>query len=86
MTEPAFSNAGCMRPRIHHHQWTAGDAALWDTRRLMHRGTPLDMTEPRVMWHTRIAGGPASELADNHRDSQQRSGTDVMGEDILIVG
>ena len=44
------------------------------------------MTEPRVMWHTRIAGDPASELADNHHDSQQRSGTDVMGEDTLIVG
>ena len=76
----------CQRPRIHHHQWTAGEAALWDNRRLMHRGTPFDMTEPRVMWHTRIAGDPASELADNHRDSQQRSGTDVMGEDTLIVG
>ena len=76
----------CQPPRIHHHQWTAGDAVLWDNRRLMHRGTPFDMTEPRVMWHTRIAGVHASELADNHHDSQQRSGTDVMGEDTLIVG
>ena len=76
----------CQPPRIHHHQWSAGDAALWDNRRLMHRGTPFDMTEPRVMWHTRIAGDPASELADNHLRSQQRSGADVMGEDTLIVG
>ena len=76
----------CQRPRIHHHQWSAGEAALWDNRRLMHRGTPFDMTEPRVMWHTRIAGDPDTEMADNHRDSQQRSGTDVMGEDTLIVG
>ena len=76
----------CQPPRIHHHQWSAGDAALWDNRRLMHRGTPFDMTEPRIMWHTRIAGDPASELADNHQDSQQRSGTDVMGDDTLIVG
>ena len=52
----------------------------------MHRGTPFDMTEPRVMWHTRIAGDPASELADNHQGFQPRSGIDVMGEDTLIVG
>ena len=76
----------CQPPRVHHHQWAAGDAALWDNGRLMHRGTPFDMTEPRVMWHTRIAGDPASELADNHPDFQQRSGIDVMGEDTLIVG
>ncbi len=76
----------CQPPRIHHHRWAAGDAALWDNRRLMHRGTPFDMTEPRVMWHTRIAGDPASELADNHQGFQQRSGIDVMGEDTLIVG
>jgi hypothetical protein len=25
------------------------------------------MTEPRRMWHTRIAGEPESEAADNHR-------------------
>ena len=76
----------CRRPRIHHHHWSAGDAALWDNRRLMHRGTPFDMTEPRVMWHTRIAGDPASELADNHRGWRGSSGRDVMGDDTLIVG
>ncbi len=82
----ALNAEACQPPRIHHHQWAAGEAALWDNRRLMHRGTPFDLSEPRVMWHTRIAGDPASELADNHRDSQQRSGADVMGEDTLIVG
>ena len=76
----------CQPPRIHHHQWAAGDAALWDNRRLMHRGTPFDMTEPRVMWHTRVAGDPASELADNHQDWRGSSGHDVMGDDTLIVG
>ena len=81
-----LNGEACQPPRIHHHQWTVGDAALWDNRRLMHRGTPFDMAEPRIMWHTRIAGDPASELADNHLGSQQRSGTDVMGEDTLIVG
>ncbi len=81
-----LNDEACRPPRIHHHHWTVGDAALWDNRRLMHRGTPFDMTEPRRMWHTRIAGDPASELADNHQGFEQRSGIDVMGEDTLIVG
>ena len=33
----------------------------------LHRATPFDMTQPRRMWHTRIAGERESELADNHR-------------------
>ena len=55
----------CQIPRIYHHQWEVGDAVVWDNRRLMHRGTPFDMTQPRRMWHTRIAGEAASELATN---------------------
>lgn len=57
----------CQPPRVYHHQWEVGDAVVWDNRRLMHRGTPFDMTQPRRMWHTRIAGEPESELAVNHR-------------------
>lgn len=53
--------------RVYFHHWTPGDAVLWDNRRLMHCGTPFDMTEPRRMWHTRIAGEPETELATNHR-------------------
>jgi alpha-ketoglutarate-dependent taurine dioxygenase len=56
----------CQSPRTYHHQWEVGDAVIWDNRRLMHRGTPFDMTEPRRMWHTRIAGERPSELAVNH--------------------
>lgn len=54
------------------HAWPkeTGDAILWDNRRLMHCGTPFDMTQPRRMWHTRIAGDPATELASNHREEQ----------------
>jgi len=58
----------CQAPRTYHHQWTVGDAVVWDNRRLQHRGTPFDMTEPRRMWHTRIAGEPSSELAINYQD------------------
>jgi alpha-ketoglutarate-dependent taurine dioxygenase len=55
----------CQPPRVHHHEWEAGDAVVWDNRRLMHRATPFDLTQPRRMWHTRIAGERDSELALN---------------------
>ena len=53
----------CQPPRIYHHEWTPGDAVVWDNRCLLHRATPWDMNEPRVMWHSRIAGDPVSEAA-----------------------
>ncbi len=53
----------CRPPRIYHHEWTAGDAVVWDNRCLLHQATPWDMTEPRVMWHSRIAGDSVSEAA-----------------------
>jgi len=51
----------CQPPRIYHHDWTPGDAVIWDNRCLLHQATPWDMTQPRVMWHSRIAGDPKSE-------------------------
>lgn len=53
----------CRPPRVYHHNWKPGDAVVWDNRCLLHRATPWDMAEPRVMWHSRIAGDPASEAA-----------------------
>lgn len=53
----------CRPPRVYHHRWTAGDAVVWDNRRLLHQSCPWDMTEARVMYHARIAGDPASEFA-----------------------
>jgi len=53
----------CQPPRVYHHDWRAGDVVIWDNRCLLHQATPFDMTQPRVMWHTRIAGDPVSELA-----------------------
>ena len=40
----------CDGTRTYHHEWTVGDALLWDNRCLMHRATPFDMAEPRRMW------------------------------------
>ncbi|HEY5680784.1 MAG TPA: TauD/TfdA family dioxygenase [Pseudomonadales bacterium] len=51
----------CRPPRIYHHTWSPGDAVVWDNRCLMHRACPWDMSKPRVMYHARIAGDPASE-------------------------
>ena len=62
-----LNDAACQPPRVHHHEWAVGDAVVWDNRRLMHRATPFDMTQPRRMWHTRIAGDPITERAVNLR-------------------
>jgi alpha-ketoglutarate-dependent taurine dioxygenase len=51
----------CQPPRIYHHTWTPGDTVIWDNRCLLHQATPWDMTQPRVMWHSRIAGDPVNE-------------------------
>jgi len=61
-----LADQACQPPRVYHHQWDVGDALVWDNRRLLHQATPFDLTEPRRMWHTRIAGEPETELAANH--------------------
>ena len=53
----------CRAPRIYHHTWSKGDAVVWDNRCLLHQACPWDMTEPRTMYHARIAGDSTSELA-----------------------
>lgn len=53
----------CQPPRTYHHHWTPGDAVLWDNRCLMHRACPWDMKQPRVMYHSRIAGDKVTEFA-----------------------
>ncbi len=55
----------CQHPRTWHHDWRPGDAILWDNRCLLHQATPWDMTQRRIMWHSRIAGDPRSEAALN---------------------
>ena len=51
----------CSPPRVYHHAWSPGDAVVWDNRCLLHQATPWDMNQPRVMYHSRIAGDPATE-------------------------
>jgi alpha-ketoglutarate-dependent taurine dioxygenase len=59
----ALTAFACQPPRTWRHSWTPGDAVIWDNRRLMHRACPWDMSAPRVMYHSRIAGDPVSEFA-----------------------
>jgi len=58
-----LADFACQPPRVYHHDWRAGDAVVWDNRRLMHQATPWPMDEARVMWHSRIAGDAESETA-----------------------
>lgn len=51
----------CRPPRVYRHAWAPGDAVVWDNRTLLHRACPWDMSEARVMYHSRIAGDAASE-------------------------
>ena len=34
------------------HQWSPGDAVLWDNRRVLHAGTPFDLRQRRCMHRT----------------------------------
>ncbi|TAJ88703.1 MAG: TauD/TfdA family dioxygenase [Reyranella sp.] len=56
----------CQPPRVYRHNWAPGDAVLWDNRCLLHQATPWDMTQKRIMWHSRIAGDAAGETALAH--------------------
>lgn len=53
----------CQVPRVYHHAWKAGETVVWDNRCLLHRATPWNMKQKRLMWHNRIAGDPLSESA-----------------------
>lgn len=55
--------AACQAPRVYTHHWTAGDVVVWDNRCLLHRAMPWDLSLPRVMWHSRLAGHPQAEFA-----------------------
>ena len=60
----------CQPPRIYSHRWQPGDVMMWDNRCVLHRACPYDYNEARVMRHVRIAGEPASELAETGADER----------------
>jgi alpha-ketoglutarate-dependent taurine dioxygenase len=54
----------CRSPRVIEHDWQPGDLVIWDNRCVLHRARPYDMTQVRVMRHTRVAGSQ-TEMALN---------------------
>ena len=61
-----LNNFACQGDRVYHHSWNVGDAVIWDNRNLMHQACPWDLTEARVMYHSRIQGEPATESGLNY--------------------
>ena len=51
---------------VYHHSWSVGDAVIWDNRCLMHQASMWDLSEGRIMYHSRIEGDPISEAASNY--------------------
>ena len=51
---------------VYHHSWEVGDAVIWDNRCLMHQACMWDLSEGRIMYHSRIEGDPISEAAANY--------------------
>ncbi|MXY48383.1 MAG: TauD/TfdA family dioxygenase [Gemmatimonadetes bacterium] len=41
---------------IWRHRWAVGDLVMWDNRCTMHRRTPFDDRQRRVMWRTQVFG------------------------------
>ena len=66
----ALVDFACRAPRTYAHRWRPGDVVIWDNRCVLHRARPYDYSEARVMRHTRVAGDPATELAQTHRDER----------------
>jgi alpha-ketoglutarate-dependent taurine dioxygenase len=60
----------CRPPRTYTHRWQPGDVLMWDNRCILHRARSYDYDEPRVLRHVRVAGDPASELAETGRDER----------------
>ncbi len=58
--------AAVQPPRTYRHEWEPGDLVVWDNRCVLHRACEWDLSEPRVMVHTRIAGDPSTESALAH--------------------
>ena len=55
----------CQSAFQYRHKWHAGDAVLWDNRRVLHAGTPYDVINSRRLMHrTTIRETAPIELID----------------------
>ena len=62
-SSPTLLDHACRAPRVYRHRWEPGDLVVWDNRCVLHRAGEWDLTEPRVMLHTRVRGDPRTESA-----------------------
>jgi alpha-ketoglutarate-dependent taurine dioxygenase len=60
-----LTSFACQPPRVFQHSWQVGDVIVWDNRCLLHRARPYDISQARVMMHTRVSGDPTTEAALN---------------------
>ena len=65
-----LADRACRPPRVLQHRWAPGDVVIWDNRCVLHRARPYDYGEVRTLRHTRVAGDPASELAETAPDER----------------
>ena len=63
-----LAEEACRPPRVLRHSWRPGDVAVWDNRCVLHRARPYDFSAARILRHTRVAGDPATELAETAPD------------------
>ncbi len=71
--------------RVYTHHWQKGDTLFWDNRALLHRATPYDYRQPRVLTGTRVAGEPASELAYYPADERARAGREALAAELALL-
>jgi alpha-ketoglutarate-dependent taurine dioxygenase len=71
--------------RVYSHQWRVGDTMIWDNRALLHRATPYDYSEARVLTGTRIAGDPETELAYYPTDPEARAGRVALESELRML-
>jgi len=43
---------------LYRHDWRPGDVVIWDNRCTLHRGTPYNEAQNRLLWRTTINGEP----------------------------
>lgn len=67
----SLQDFACQAPRYYRHAWKAGDVVMWDNRSTLHRACPYDHGEERTMWHVRVSGEPATEMALNRADMER---------------
>ena len=46
-----LADHACQTAFRYRHRWSAGDAVLWDNRRVLHAGTPYDVIGTRRHMH-----------------------------------